>query len=130
MKKVTVLAISALVLIGCGGGGASGGDNTPTGAGTIGNDGKMSTVDVKYTLNGSERPTCHNADDIGNIAPDNNDFVLCTWSCGRYGGHTSRGSDTIHVWLWFRKSERTDQGIWELSDEDLSESNPMLCRDM
>jgi len=124
MKKVTVLAISALLFIGCGG------NNTPTGAGTIGNDGKQSTVDVKYTLNGSERPTCHNADDIGNIAPDNSDFVKCAWFCGRYNGVSSRGSDTITVFLTFRKSERTDQGVWELSNESLTEASPIVCRDM
>jgi len=126
MKKITVLAISTLALIGCGGGGSS----NPLGYTGPTNDGKQSTVDVKYTLNGSERPTCHNADDIGNIAPDNDDFVKCAWFCGRYNGVSSRGSDTITVFLTFRKSERTDQGIWELSNESLTEASPIVCRDM
>ena len=126
MKNTIIIAILSLAaLIGCGGGGGS----TPTSNSTLQADGKRPTVDVKYTLNGSERPTCHNADDIGMLNPDNDDFVDCMWHCGRYGDVKGRKSATIVVSLMFRKSERTDEGIWELTDEYTAEASPITCRD-
>jgi len=125
MKKTIITILSLAVLTACGGGGGS----TPTSNSTLQADGKRPTVDVKYTLNGSERPTCHNADKIGDLSPNNDDFVRCTWYCGRYGETKGRESATITVFLYFRKSERTDNGIWELSDESLSEASPVVCRD-
>ena len=136
MKKIFLSIVSLLVIAGCGGGGAirtAGTDADRVHAvGDYVNERapKQPTVDVKYTLNGTKRPTCHNADDIGNIAPDNSDFVKCAWFCGRYNGVSSRGSDTITVFLTFRKSERTDQGVWELSKESLTEADAIVCKDI
>ncbi|MCF6244348.1 MAG: hypothetical protein L3J43_04875 [Sulfurovum sp.] len=129
MKIATILTIATLALIGCGGGG----DGTPVSSPyspTDPNAHKRPTVDVKYTLNGSKRPTCHNADDIGTLNPDNSDFIDCTWQCGRYGGIKGRNGDTIYISLWFRKSERTDEGVWELTDEFTQEASPGVCRDI
>jgi len=129
MKKITTLIIiSAFTLIGCGSGGG-GGTSSPIANGTVQSDGKQPTVDVKYTLNGTERPTCHDADDIGTLNPKNTTFVKCRWLCGRYGDIKGRDSATIYVSLTFRKSERTDEGIWELTDDFIQEASPIVCRD-
>ena len=125
MKKTIITILSLTVLTACGGGGGS----TPTSNSTLQADGKRPTVDVKYTLNGSERPTCHDADDIGDLNPDNDDFVQCFWYCGRYGDIKGRESATIFISLMFRKSERTNEGIWELTDESTQEASPVVCRD-
>jgi len=124
MKKIIITILSLAVLTACGGGGS-----TPASNSTLQADGKRPTVDVKYTLNGNRRPTCHSADDIGNLNPDNDDFIKCIWFCGRYNGVKGRESATIAVFLTFRKSERTDEGIWELSNESTQEASPVVCRD-
>ena len=122
MKNIFLSIVSLLVIAGCGGGsgGRSTGQQHPPSS-----DGKQSTVDVKYTLNGSMRPTCHDADETGEKNPENSSSVQCIWYCGRYkGGHT------MSVFLDFEKTENTDEGIWELSDESLYEASPHVCRDM
>ncbi|MDQ7033092.1 MAG: hypothetical protein Q9M37_10340, partial [Desulfonauticus sp.] len=71
-KLATLTLLALLALNGCGGG------SSPTEQTTE----ELPTVDVSYTLNDKERPTCHNANDIGEPNPDPTDFVLCIWLCG------------------------------------------------
>jgi len=126
IRKTIITILSLAVLPACGGGG---GGSTSARNSTLQADGKRPTVDVKYTFNGNKRPTCHNANDIGKLNPKNDDFVECTWYCGRYGDIKGRESATIWVSLMFRKSERTDEGIWELTNEYTVEASPIVCRD-
>jgi len=119
MKKTILTVIVTLALIGCGGGGSNPISTTmPT------SDGKLPTVDVKYTLNGIKRPTCHNADDIGELTPDDKDFVLCIWLCGKYDN-----ASPIAVSLSFKKNVNTPQGVWELEDEHITEVSNSICKD-
>jgi len=111
--KLTTLAL--LTLNGCGGGSSSTGSNT----------GELPTVDVRYTLNGTKRPTCHNADDVGELNPTPNDYIFCNWLCGSY-----KGSETVSVSLTFEKNPKTKDGIWELERESLSEASPLICKDI
>ena len=114
--KSTTLALLTLITInGCGGGSSTTGSNT----------GKQPTVEVKYTLNGTQRPTCHNADRTGELNPTPIDYVICDWYCGSY-----QGSDTVEVELIFQKVPKTEEGIWELSHENLKEANSKICKDI
>ncbi len=116
LNKLSILTITILLsLNGCGGGSSTTGDNKV----------EQPTVDVTYTLNGKERPTCHNADYTGEINPSPDDVVMCIWNCGRY-----QGSDTINVTLVFNKPNQTEEEPWELWDEDLKEASPTLCKDI
>lgn len=118
-NKLAILATLALLTLnGCGGSSA---ESTTVDQ----NIGELQTVDVDYTLNGKERPTCHNADDIGELKPSPTDFVLCIWLCGKY-----QGSETIKVSINFMKNPKTEEGIWELEDERLSEASEHICRDI
>ena len=129
--KIMSVTVTMMSLSACGGGGgSSGGDNGYSTYQEMADKFKHDTVDVKYTLNGTKRPTCHNANDIGILAPDNNDEIKCVWYCGRYQGVKGRKGDTIHIFLDFKKSEETDEGVWELSDEFILEASPTLCRDI
>jgi len=123
-KMIALASIGLMMLIGCGGGGSNN-PVSPTGT----TDQRQPTVDVKYTLNGTKRPTCHDADEIGELNPDNDDFVWCIWFCGRYNGVEGRNGTTVAVDLMFRKSERTDEGIWELTDEGIDEASAIVCKD-
>lgn len=114
--KSTTLALLTLITInGCGGGSSTTGSNT----------GKQPTVEVKYTLNGTQRPTCHNADDKGELKPTPDNNVLCIWLCGSY-----EGSETLLVGLTFEKNPKTKDGIWELANESLREAHHNICKDI
>jgi len=116
INKLSTFTIFALLaLSGCGGG------SSTTGA----NAGKSPTVDVSYTLHGKTRPTCHNATTTGELNPTPIDYVICNWNCGRY-----QGSDTISVRLIFKKVPETEEGIWELYQENITEAYPAICKDI
>ena len=119
LNKTIVTTISIALLTACGGGGS-----TPVTSTGGANNGKLPTVDVTYTLNGTTRPTCHNADDIGELKPKDNGTILCIWLCGRYDN-----ASPIEVSLAFEKNEPTSEGVWELEDESLTESSSTFCRD-
>jgi len=127
IKTTIALTTTLLILNACG---SSGGDNGYSTYQEMADKFKHDTVDVKYTLNGTKRPTCHNADNIGTLNPGNNDEIKCVWHCGRYSNIKGRESDTISVFLRFNKSENTDDGIWELTSENTYEASPTVCRDI
>ena len=102
-----------LILNGCGGAGST---NTPL---------DQPTVVANYTLNGTARPTCHNASDKGKLNPSPTDYVVCDWNCAKY-----QGSDTVRVTLVFEKIPHTETGIWELTEEDIYEAEQYQCRDI
>ena len=114
--KLTTLALLTLIALnGCGGGSSSTGSNT----------GELPTVEVNYTLNGAVRPTCHNATTTGEQNPTPIDYVICNWDCGSY-----QGSDTVEVRLIFKKVPETEEGIWELYQENITEAYPAVCKDI
>jgi len=116
LNEISFYTILALfTLNGCGGGNSTAGENNT----------ELPTVDVTYTLNGKERPTCHNADYKGELNPSPDDIIMCIWNCGKY-----QGSDTINVTLIFAKPSQTKEEPWELWEEDLKEASPTLCRDI
>ena len=124
MKKtyIITLAITSLFIFnGCGGGGSTTGGNTPT---TLQYT-NLPTVDVSYTLNGKQRPTCHDATHKGELRPTPTDSVICTWMCGRY-----QGDEVVQVVLLFDKTEKTEKGIWELKDTSVTESNELYCKEI
>ena len=114
--KLTIIALLSLITInGCGGGSSTDGSDTN----------KKPTVEVKYTLNGTERPSCLKADDKGILNPTPNDYIICTWLCGKY-----QGSKTVAVSLSFEKNPKTEDGIWELDDETITEADNLICKDI
>ena len=116
LNKISIYTIITMfTLNGCGGGSSATGENK----------GELPTVDVTYTLNGKDRPTCHNAGDIGELNPTPNDYIFCTWLCGKY-----QGSDTVSVTLTFEKTPKTETGIWELTNESITEADPLICKDI
>ena len=119
MKKIykflTLALLTLITINGCGGGSSTSGSNV----------GKQPTVEVKYTLNGTERPTCHNADDKGELNPSPGETIFCTWLCGSY-----QGSGTLSVGLTFEKNPTTEDGIWELEDVSLTEADHLICKDI
>ena len=114
-KLITLTLLAFITLNGCGGGSSS----------TVANTGKQPTVDAIYTLNGTVRPTCHNADNIGELNPSPGEFVYCDWYCAKY-----QGSDTVQVSLTFTQTPNTEEGIWELIQEDIYEATPDICKDI
>jgi len=83
------------------------------------------TVVASYTLNGTIRPTCHNANTIGELNPSPTEYVWCDWYCAKY-----QGSDTVRVSLAFEQIPHTEEGIWELTQEDIYEANQHTCKDI
>ena len=119
MKKIykflTLALLTLITINGCGGGSSTSGSNS----------GELPTVEVKYTLNGTKRPTCHNAYNKGELNPSPNETIFCRWLCGSY-----QGSETLSVGLSFEKNTPTEDGIWELYDVSLTEANAQVCKDI
>lgn len=116
LNKISIYTIITMfTLNGCGGGSSATGENK----------GELPTVDVTYTLNGKDRPTCHNANDVGILNPTPNDYIFCIWLCGKY-----QGSNTIETSLTFEKNPKTEDGVWELTNELLREADASICRDI
>jgi len=86
---------------------------------------KKETVDVKYTLNGTQKPICHNADKKKEKIETMDDTLkICQWSCGRYNG-----SEPVFVTLSFTRPSPLDSSIWELTDEHIEEASIFKCKD-
>ena len=117
----TLVITSLFIFNGCGGGdNATNGENSSSSPYT-----NLPTVDVKYTLHGKQRPTCHNATHRGELNPTPKDTVICTWVCGRY-----QGDEIFKVLHLFEKEPQTEEGIWELKDTSVTDASPLNCKDL
>jgi len=116
MKKLNIvwLTVSALALIGCGGGGSpfSHVPGTPGSTSTSHNNSSdpWKTQNAVYTLHGGDHPTCNKPYRMSGIE-SNSDYMTCTWLCGEY-----EGARPVTVVLTFEKTG----GIWELTDDSVS----------
>ena len=85
----------------------------------------LPTVDIHYTLNGKERPTCHNALVKGVSNPSPTTTVVCTWICGKY-----KTDKLVSAMLQFKKNPQTEEGNWYLSKESVKKAKKANCKDL
>jgi len=117
MKKfnLTLVAMTAVTLIGCGGGGSGSSSN-----GAASDQFKIQTVE--YTLNGTNPPSCPNASRVTTSKAKNDGDIgsqSCTWFCGSY-----EGASPITVGLSFIQYGK--DGVWEF-DQDIVTTAPGQC---
>ncbi|MEA1879077.1 MAG: hypothetical protein U9N11_00310 [Campylobacterota bacterium] len=107
MKKISLLALVTFLLANCGGGGSS----------SSSKDDGFKIQEVKYTLNGTTHPTCHNSSrDTG--LESSSTIMNCIWICGRYEG----GSEPVSVVLTFSRED--EHSVWQYSSDFVSTASP------
>jgi len=120
MKNILLITVSIFIFNGCGENIEDTNVKKP-----ISKIANLPTVDVSYTLNGKQRPTCHNALIKGVLNPSPTATVLCTWMCGKY-----KTDEIVNVTVRFQKKPQTEKGNWELIDEIIKKSNPINCEEL